>query len=549
MMFQGCYRDLLRHACLGILLLSCTMSVAEETPWSLRDHYTFESKNATFSYDVQSSEWKVDVRGLGTLVDHVQAEVAFTSGAPLVVSEMKLERDEREDFSDSLGSGQYFRSLYKAQRGLAVRYSVKRFSDRPFLMLQMEVRNESDRPIQIAALRPVVVRAGSMTSLSKRAEVSMLNTGQRGGYPVLKNLSANDEGSLIRFSLKSPRLTLGIGVLQSGTVDALVAMRKEDGRWQGQVESRFDPALRLEPGDSISADPVWLTFMDEAPMMAQQFHSWAQSVLPTTRRGPIVPVSWITVEDGASAEALYATAREWPSRKVRHALVPPGWEGQPGSLDPNVPNFPADMTLVNQEIRTIGFIPGISVDPLATTDGKPKWSVEGENGTRWLDATSKKAIQHGVDRMRTVVNWGFQFYVVEPSTIPDSALEAINMTRLEADLIAFGMVAQAAGGLPVLPSAEMTLYDELEKWKRAGETTMSYVEYGLVAGPIRFHMDGMTSVPKELSSAIGQFAGPIEIVGLPEAKAQRQIGAVLDAPVWAERSLEVQRVNALGHPK
>jgi len=181
---------------------------------------------------------------------------------------------------------------------------------------------------------------------------------------------------------------------------------------------------------------------------------------------------------------------------------------------------------VAEELRSMGMRPGITVDPLAVAGAKKTWVKNGEDGTSWLDVTNPKALDYGVLRMQKVVAWGFEFFVVKPSSIPDDVLRHFNITRAQADSYALQMAARAAGGRPVLPTASLTLGNDVLTWQRAASYTEYYEEYGLVAGPIRLRVDGLEKLSPALTAAIGQFSGPVELIGLPRKKVRRDIASL-----------------------
>ena len=77
--------------CLLVLIGGISISsFSEYKPWTLRDHYSFSGAHTKFSVDVQTAEWKVDVNGLGTVVENAQAEIYLSDGTILRLSEMKF---------------------------------------------------------------------------------------------------------------------------------------------------------------------------------------------------------------------------------------------------------------------------------------------------------------------------------------------------------------------------------------------------------------------------------------------------------------------------
>lgn len=514
--------------CPIFLMLFLAPTWAEEpVPWALRDHYSFTSEHASFKYDLKTAEWMVEIKGRGAIVQNAQCEIEFADGEVLRLSTLESVKDEREKFSGPMGDGTYFRSIFRTNRSLQIDYSVARFNDRPFLLLFVTMQNKSNRPIEIKAVRTVVFDPGCVDPLGAGTKVTRLSTGRRGIFPVMHE---DDRASLVRFELDAPDMTLGIGLLQTGLTNSYIDLQSSEGSWSGSAECRYEPSLRIEPGMTVGSDPVWISFSLEEPRTVLQFHSWAEGAGTPTLNLEAIPPGWITIDEDLPVTALYEAAGQWDGSSIHYALVPAGWEERPGSLHGLKPLYPRDMHKVAVEIAKVGMRPGITVDPLAVSGAKKAWTVQSEDGTAWLDISNPDAFEYGMTQMQRVVGWGFQFFVVRPSLIPDEALRDFNVTRAQADSYAFQMVAQAARGLPVLPSADLTLGDDLRKWQQAASTTLFYKEYGLVAAPIRLRVDGLGDLSRALTKAIGQFAGPVEFIGNPKRKVRREIATLLVLP-------------------
>lgn len=519
-----------------------------KVPWALRDHYSFSRGATTFHFDVKTTEWKIDVQGLGAVVDDVGAEVHLGDGRVLCLSDLEYSRDEREKFKGPLGKGTYYRSIFQPRDGLAVRHAVARFSTRSFLMLYLDIENTGSSPIEIAAIRPAVIGPDGIRNLGEGARVVQTHTANRGPFPVVHGGS---HASLVRFELEQPKVTLALGVLQSGQIESRIELSSHRGAWQGYVECRFDPPVRLEPGARLEADPIWVSFAVSDPAQVQQVYSWAQSTVSRPKQRPSAPASWVTSEDGVSAEELYKAARHWAGTGVNHVLAPGTWEGRPGSLHGATPLYPRDMRGVVREIEALRMRPGITVDPLSVVGGDRAWTVLSEDGTSWLDVSNPEARQYGVARMHKVVEWGFQFFVVQPSLVPGKVLRHFGLTRAQADSAALEIVRKAAEGLPVFPSHALTLRNDVQRWREAADATGWLVEYGVVLGPVRFDVAGLAQVGDELGQAVSRFNGPIEFIGQPKAKVRRQLGEVVGARQnnpW-HPSVSPPKNTGAAHPK
>lgn len=519
----------LRWAGILGLIIGAAAWGQDEKPWALRDHYEVTYGPTAFGYDVNTSEWQIDVEGLGLIFKNVQSEVELGDGQVIRLSDQKMDHDERQAFEDNFGKGSYFRSVYKPDSGVSLRYSLKQFSNRAFMHLQMEVRNDSDAPIEIAAIRPAVMLPGSITKAAEQCRVDSLHVSQRGGIPTLNDGAA---ATLILMELRSANVSIGLGVLPSGTCDAAVNLDQRGQQWTGSVGMTYSPPLTLAPGDSVRADPLWLGFSEGVSQYIQESYSWCHSVLPSARRALDVPPTWVTMAETEPVERLYAAARAWREYNVNAAVVPGSWEREPGTLRPRMPQYPSDIRTVVESLRGIGVQAGVVYDPLAAGEAKSGTIVTANDGSRWFTPSSRDAVDAAAAHARRLTDLGFHFFIVQPSAIPDDALRQAGITRNEADMFAFGVLTQAAGTRPVFPSAAMSLADDLPRWQAVASTTEGYTAYGLVPGPIQLNAQRLQVVSPALLLCIDQFAGPIEILGVPDSRLHRQLGPTLAEAEW-----------------
>lgn len=491
-------------------------------PWALRDHYSFTGEHSVFRFDVQTAEWMVDVNNFGPLVNGAHAEIEFADGRVLRLSDLKAVRDERDNFSGPLGDGTRFRSVFETGDGLEIEFSIARFKNRPFLIVQMSMTNRSKQPIAIKEVRPAVFEPGAVANLDDAVVVTRAHTQRRGNFSVVHG---DPSANLVVFEMPRPRMTLGIGLLPSGLMNSRIDLKPAGKSWVGSVRCAYEPSLNILPGAKVGCDPVWMSLFVPDAHDVHQYHAWAELTGMQSARADILPTGWVTIGPDEPVDALYEAAEAWADHYIHHALVPAGWEAQPGSLDGRKPDYPRDMSTVAREIIRRGMTPGITVDPLMADDGKDDWVVASSDGAKWLDLSQAKARKHAAKRIQKLTSWGYQFFVVAPSAIPDEVLEKFNVTRAQADLFALQLVTEAADGLPVLPSPSMSLRDELDVWERAAGSTAVLQAYGVVAGPLRLNAQDVHDVSPALAAAIGNYNGPVEIVGMPKKKIRKAVGS------------------------
>lgn len=492
-------------------------------PWALRDHYSFSADHAAFRYDVKSAEWMLDVDGSGALIQDAQCEIEFADGEVLRLSSLRAVKDEREKFSGPMGDGTFFRSVFEADRSLQITFTVARFNKQPFMLFFVALENKGNETIDVRAIRPVVFDPGSISNLGHRVTLSRQSVTRRGIFPVLRS---DETASLLQFQIDEPEVTLGLGLLQTGIMNSYIDVKSAGGAWEGAIHCVFEPSVHINPGSKIGSDSIWLSFSVPEPREVLRLHTWAQSTDSPKMNTHAQVSGWITIDPELPVQALYTAVRQWNGANVNHVLVPSGWESHAGSLRGSKPSYPRDMARVAKEIRGLGMRPGITVRPLALENSRTEWGFQAGDGTNWLDVTSGPAIDFGVRQMEKVLDWGFQFLVVETSAIPDEVLRRLNVTRAQANGLALEIAARAARGRPVYPAAELTLGNNVQQWRQAVSATAFFEEFGMIAGPVRLRVDTLPNLPPSLARAIGQFSGPIEFVGRPMRGVRNELNSL-----------------------
>jgi hypothetical protein len=534
---------------LAVLLVTfsaTTTTTAEDyVPWDLRDHYSFSSPGASFSFDVGTAEWKVDIKKRGTIVQDARAEIVLASGEVVHLYQLQKISDTRTTISDSFGKGTRFTAVYETNKGFQVSYMVNRYKERPFLTLVVSLENTGKTPVEVAAIRPVVLPPGSVKNLARGVKVESAHATRRGDYSLVHG---EHYASLLRFEVDDPDMILGIGLLQSGEMDSRIEIDQNGASWSGGIECGFSPSIKIAAGDKLSSDPVWLTFTVNDADSVQQYHSWAEGVNAEPINQESLPNGWMTLPENGTAQTLLAEASRWAVPNVYHVLVPGNWNLPADDLEGASPSYPRDMQKLARDIRNMSMKPGITVEPLRAESAPKNMTIVAEDGSRWLDLSNPKALKYGTKRMEKMADWTYEFYVVASSPVPDAVLQRMNMTRSAADMAAFNMIRAGSGGYPVLPSPKVTLAGDLEDWQRVVKTTEWYEAYGVAAGPVRFQIGELTEVSSKLNDAIRGFSGPVEFVGAPKRKISRKISMAM-VPVRYRAIQLTQAIIDPNHPK
>lgn len=493
-------------------------------PWALREHYifSFDAANTRCLYGSDNAEWSIEFEGIGPFVDKARASITFADGTELSLTEFDKAEADREHFDTPMGAGNHFCAQFPEQDGIKVRHMMSVHREYPFLIIRMEVTNAGEEPVEIRALNPVIFGPGCLKNPSGKMESVIRRVDMRGGFATFDRGAAS---SLALFRDPEHDQTIALGVLPLNMARSAIDLDPYDGSWQGRLTSVFDPPLKVAPGKSISADPVFITFSVPKPEEVETYFTWTRSKLPRPSTLPDAPRFWCTVDEDAGADALYAAAQRWLTAGVRHALVPAAWEARPGSLEGARPRYPKNIKTVADTLAGMQVKPGITVDPLASIKGGEAFAAT-VGGQTWLNVGHPEGRAQAVSNMREVVSWGFKFFVVSKSAIPAEVLQAFNMTRVQADALALEVMAEAAGNMPVFPSAATTLTDNLEDWLEAAGCTSRLWEYQVAAGPVRFDTSGIRELSEELRTVMAFFGGPIELFGLPHRNLAPQIAGI-----------------------
>ncbi|HOJ32690.1 MAG TPA: LysM peptidoglycan-binding domain-containing protein [Candidatus Hydrogenedentes bacterium] len=509
-------------------------NMPHDMPWELRERYTIETGKAKFVYAADSGEWTLDVQGIGRVVESAGAEVELGDGTKLQSMQIGIAKGNIKKLSDPMGDGIDYVIDFPAHQGLALRHSLSMFNTRPFFLIRMQATNVGASPIEIRAIRPASFYVQNL-SPSTTAGVRMLQV--QGPYFVP---SSSNFPSRIVLRDAEHDFTLAVGSLPKQVASTKAYLLTEPGRWHVEVSSDFDPVIRLNPGETVECDPVWIALSTPRPADIDLYYSWTQSQAPRPRCTDKLPRNWSTIPDGGSMAELCRAAQAWSGAGVRHVLVPKTWESSPGSLVGGNGGFPKDMGKAAAALKSMNLTPGLTLNVFSIQGGDPAWYVQGADGRKWLDLSKTEARNFAAEKLRqTAGSWGFGFVVVADSGLPDDVLRAANLTRTRAQALAFTTVEDALPDIPVLPSSAISLKADLNAWLAVSGATSRLREYDVGVGPVRFDVSGVSSLSPELLTAMMLYGGPIECVGecrdsiarslLPVMTSSRVVGRPLDA--------------------
>ncbi|MCX5772120.1 MAG: hypothetical protein NTZ09_17855 [Candidatus Hydrogenedentes bacterium] len=508
-----------------------------QMPWSLRDIYTFTQGKHQLVVAIETGLWRLLVEGQGAVIDDAGFSITFADGSVWDSSNMGKAATERNPYEDALGKATDFWLEFPSRGSIVVREEILMYEAQPFLLFRLLIGNNSEKPIEVAKISQMVPGPNGITNFGAATDASFRRVAIRGGCPVFDKSAGP---ALAVFNDKTNGWTLGLGVLSGGSGVSKAEFKPAGpGTYQGEISCTFNPPIRIDPGTKFQGDPLWLSFSLPAPGKVDMYYGWSVAQQPHIDLPDGAPLSWATADADCSEADLYALAQEWAPAQVKHVLVPYGWEGRPGSLEGALPRFPKSMEKVAEKLRGLGMKPGLTVDPLLTNETNADFTAATSDGRRWINLGKPEGRQKAVASMRKVAGWGFDFFAVAPSSIPDEALGHFAMSRAQADQLAMGVMAEAAEGKPVLPTAAPApLKPVLEDWLEAAAGSSRMSEFGLPVGPVRFDVTGVGELEPAVRSAMSFYRGPIEFMGRPSAELKRQLAEFLPQARTVGRPLD-----------
>lgn len=506
-------------------------------PWSLRDKFIWECNNCKLLYGLETAEWRIETLTGQPIVDDVGFSITLGDGTVLNAASLGKAEGDREAFKDDAGEGTSFYTTFPPKDGLVVHSSVNSYRQYAFFSVKLSLTNNSDKPIEVAKITPGIVGPLGIGNLSPEAECGARNVFFRGPYPVFDQ---NGLPLMLKFHDDAKAVTFSLGLMPMGRAKSGVGIKGTGGAWHGEISCVFDPPVRVEPGGKIESDPIWMTTGLLEPSKIDFLYSWVASLMPHPKPDQNDPRCWVTAEAGSGSGELNAAIREWSGSGVSHALVPAGWEGRPGSLEGGAPRFPKNMRKVADDIRAQGLKAGLTVDALRFSGGGD-YVATATDGGKWVNLSNPEGHKAAVEHLKKVVEFGFDFYVVQPSDIPNEALKQFNMTRVQANNLALVAMAEAAAGKPVFPSTACAIPAQLDPWLQASACSSRMAEHGMVPGPVGLDAAGAESLDPNVAAAMTFFNGPIEVKGKVSAEFKKQLSTFFAGDRIAAHPLDLAK--------
>jgi len=521
----------LRRA-LGGVLLALVLSYAAyggtDLPWALRDHYEFPFENGRLNYAADNADWGVTIQGLGDVIPAVRFSVTLADGTVIRNDALEPGKPSREKVADPLGDATDYSVLFAPNAGLTVRHRIRAYKDRSFFLIKLEVQNAGDKPTLVANINPAVLGPEGIALLDNKTDFAARPLAFRGSRPVIDSAAP---AALLFFNDRAKGLTLAFGVLAQGKAISGGVFEQTGRIWRGEMGSRFEPPVRLAPGATLEADPVWFSFATVPAGACDSLYAWALATVNGNQTAASAPRTWIAMDENTSPDAYIENARAWAAAGVRYALAPNGVGGQSKRPEP---------VSIAKELDALGMVMGLEIDPLAAPQGNRKWTRQDSNGLCWLNLLEPAALTYGKSQIRKMAA-GYGFVVVRPSRIPDEVLRQLNVTRAEAEATALRMAQAALPDSPVIPCAAATVSQDIDLWLAAAGCAGRLQGNGLDVGAIRFDTQGTAAIEENLAFAMTLFPGSVELVGKPAPGGHKYVAQALARPPRPLRPVDAAR--------
>jgi len=394
------------------------------------------------------------------------------------------------------------------------------YAIRPFCTIHMEVINTGVKPATIKSLSPVWLAPGGMVKVAETTNCHVRRGTLRGG-----SLTFDANGAPMLALLNDPgsAVTVAIGALREGETESAGRFSTDSAGWGGEISSSYSPPCELKPGNTLCADPVGIFLSQDGMEAVENAYLWAQYQFCQAPVASGAPSYWVTVGETETADELLRAARAWAGSVAAHVLVPASWQ-VPDST------YPGDMRLFADQIVKAGMVPGIAIDPLRAGKGLSGPHIAaGPDGALWINPAAAKGRAAAADQVHAAVEWGYRFFVLRNSDMPDTVLSQFGLTRGQADKMALDILRDNGGDRPILAASTATLNADTRAWEAAAQSVAGVQAYGLSPGAVRIDMAEVKDISDELVQAMAAYEGPIEIVGRPVGKAKRQLAEVVMA--------------------
>jgi len=185
--------------------------------------------------------------------------------------------------------------------------------------------------------------------------------------------------------------------------------------------------IQLLPDESTSSELFFIGIFTD-PVTGLLEYGKSLSLTNPSPEPPFIPAgwnSWNELFNNINETKIIDNARfikeNFPLHGFNNIQIDDGWERSWGDWEPNS-NFPSGMSGIAEQLKGMGFIPGIWMAPFLVSDTAPvysqhpEWLLRDENGSflkyeRYfiLDTTHPEALNWLMSEIDKILNWGYRY--------------------------------------------------------------------------------------------------------------------------------------------
>jgi hypothetical protein len=232
-------------------------------PWHLRAYYRVGLGDWRFLYSMDNGEWTLQ-RGEDTIIDNVGMTITLADGSVVDIRQGEKEHTSFGRVESELGMRQQYWVDLVPMNGLQVTHNLDLMLTRPVILFRASIRNVSDKPIRIARVAPAVFEPKGITGLGAQVSVAQDRAVPKGAHLLY------DPAQPVKMTLfhdPTRKFILALGGLSGAGKTTDVALSQDGTAWKGRIETRYEPAVTLNPGETLETEPVWLSYVKDAASM------------------------------------------------------------------------------------------------------------------------------------------------------------------------------------------------------------------------------------------------------------------------------------------
>ena len=508
----------------ALVFLSSTSFADPNLPWDLRNHYSIPIEEGVLIYAEDNAEWRVLLKDETVLADSMGFSIGLADGTELTGLNLGEGKPSRDAFTHALGEGTTYSVTFAPKNGLKVMHVMRTFKSRPFVFVEILVENVGTTDVAIQRIHPVVAKTSVMQQLSPQTRIRYRSLQDMGGQPVVVG---QDHATMAVIHDPSKPICFGVGLLPGGLAESTIGFTERDGEWHGEIVCNYGPAKVLAPGQSLLADPLWMSHGVPEPHRVDLYYCWAYSLFVESPERNFLARGWYTLDDTQGLDDYVSAGTSWKQAGIDHVLLGRGWEGRPGSMSGAAGRFPKNMKSAIGSLATAELKVGVSIDPLVAKEGGASWTAKSSDGQAWINPLDPGAASALAAKVKTLSEWGAAFIVVEKSLIPEAVLSEFKLTRSEAQNAAYKALRVAAAPVPVFPASSGAIQDNVDDWLDASGSVARMAMYGVIPAPLQCRMGNSADISEDLATAASFWPGPIEFHGKLSKGLREDISAMV----------------------